>query len=110
MQDAIWILPAIPRNQECFQWLASEIIELKGEAVVFQSQLLLQSEGPSLQAQFEENTVAAYQDILSALKRKNPDLADLSKKFQQAKEWDFFQSDLGEQVRKKLLAAPGGQS
>lgn len=107
MQDAIWILPAMPRNQECFQWLASEIIELQGEAAVFQSQLLLQSDGPSLQAQFEANTVAAYQDILGTLKRKNPNLADLSKKFQQAQDRDFFRSELGEQVRKKLLAAQG---
>jgi hypothetical protein len=48
LQDATWALPATPRTQEQLQWLASEIVELGGEASLFQSQLLLAGDGSSL--------------------------------------------------------------
>lgn len=110
VQDAIWVLPATPRTQEQFQWLASEIVELEGEASVFQSQLIFASGGASLQQQFETPVQAAYGEILTALKRRKPDLAALSKKYQQTKDQDFFQCELGERVRRRLLSADGGES
>jgi hypothetical protein len=110
VQDAIWVLPATPRTQEQFQWLASEIVELDGEASVFQSQLVFASDGQSLRERFEEPVQAAYEEILTALKRRKPDLAALSKKYQQTKDQDYFQNALAERVRKKLLAAGGGES
>ncbi len=105
VQDAIWVLPATARTQEQFQWLASEIIELKGEASIFQSRLLFASEGDSLRERFEAPAQAAYVEILAALKRRKPDLAALSTKFQQAKDQDYFRCELGERVRQRLLDA-----
>ena len=110
VQDAIWVLPATPRSREQFQWLASEIVELKGEASLFQSQLVFASDDTSLQDQFEKPVRTAYEEILSALKSRKPDLAALSKKYQLVKDQDYFQCDLGERVRKKLLSANGGES
>jgi len=110
VQDAIWVLPATPRTQEQFQWLASEITELQGEAALFQSQLIFASDGTSLREQFEAPVRSAYDEILTALKRRKPDLATLSKKYQQTKDQDYFQCELGERVRKKLLGADGGES
>jgi hypothetical protein len=109
VQDAVWVLPATPRTQEQFQWLAAEIVELEGEATVFQSQLTFASEGTSLQERFETPVRAAYEEILTALKRRKPDLAALSKKYQQAKDQDYFRCELGERVRKRLLSAKGGE-
>ncbi len=110
IQDAVWVLPGTPRTQEQFQWLASEIVELGGEASLFESQLVYASDPQSLREQFEVRVRAAYQEILTALKRKQPDLAALSKKFQQAMDLDYFQCELGPRVRKKLLSAEGGES
>jgi hypothetical protein len=110
MQDAIWVLPATARTQEQFQWLASEIIELGGAVSLFQSTLLLASDGQGLREQFEEPVRVAYEEILKSLKRKKPDLAELSKRFQQARERDYFQSELGDQVRQKLLSAGGAKT
>jgi hypothetical protein len=110
VQDAVWVLPATPRTQERFQWLASEIIELQGEASLFQSQLVFAGEGLSLREQFEAPVRAAYEAILVGLKRRRPDLAALSKKYQQTKDQDYFQCELGERVRKKLLSANRGES
>ena len=107
VQDAVWVLPSSSRTQEQFQWLASEIVELDGEASVFQSVLVFASDGQSLQEQFEAPVRAAYEEILAALKRRKPDLAALSKKYQQTKDQDYFQCALAERVRKKLLAAGG---
>jgi hypothetical protein len=110
VQDAIWVLPARPRTQEQFQWLAAEIIELGGEVSLFQSDLVFGSEGSSLQEQFETPVRAAYEEILTGLEGRKPNLAGLSKKFQQTQERDYFPSALSERVRKKLLEAGGGKA
>lgn len=109
-QDAIWVLPATPRTREQFQWLASEIVELEGEASLFLSEVVFASNGPPLREQFEAPVKAAYQEILTALKRRKPNLAALSKRYQQIREQDYFHCELEEQVRKKLLAMSGGES
>jgi len=107
MQDAVWVLPATPRTREQLQWLAAEIVELGGEASLFASQALLAGQQAALQEQFQSPVRAAYGEILSALKRRQPDLPALSKRFQQAKAQDYFQCPLGEEVRRKLVAAQG---
>ena len=109
VQDAIWVLPANARTQEHFQWLASEIIELHGEATIFQSQLIFPTEGSPLREQFEAPVRDAYQEIMINLKRRRPDLANLSKKYQLAKDQDYFHCELGERVRRKLLDAQKGK-
>jgi ChrB-like protein len=110
VQDAVWVLPATPRTQEQFQWLASEIVELGGSASLFESQLIYANDAHSLREQFEGRARAAYEEILAALKHKKPDLAALSKKYQEALDYDYFQCDLGQRVRKKLLGAEGAKS
>jgi CRISPR/Cas system-associated endoribonuclease Cas2 len=109
LQDAVWVMPASSRNREQFEWIASEIAEMGGEATIFDAEELLSNANPVLRMRFEEPTRAAYEEILAALKRRKPDLAALSKKYQQAKQRDFFQCPLGEKVRAKLLAAEGGR-
>jgi hypothetical protein len=104
VQDAVWVLPATPRTREQFQWLAAEVTELGGEASLFTSQVLLDGQD-SLREQFEAPVRAAYSEILTALKRRKPDLTTLSKRYQQVKVQDYFQCPLGQQVRQKLLSA-----
>jgi hypothetical protein len=109
LQDAVWVLPTTDRNREQFQWIAAEIAELGGDVSLFESESLFSNIDPGLHEQFEAPVRDAYQEILTALKRRKPDLAALSKKYQQAKQQDFFQCPLGEKVRAKLLAAEGGR-
>ena len=104
LQDAVWVLPGSERNREQFQWLAAEIVESGGEASLFDTDLLMTSAKPSLHERFDEPVRQAYQGILDALKRPKPDLAELSKKYQQTKSRDFFQCPLGERARAKLLS------
>lgn len=109
VQDAVWLLPATPRTREQFQWLAAEITELGGEASLFASQAMLSRQHESLREQFEAPVRDAFNEILTALKRRKPDLAALSKRFQQVKAHDYFRCPVGEQVRRKLLSAQGGK-
>ena len=108
LQDAVWVLPHAARTQEQFQWLASEITELKGEAVLLQAEQLYATDPAALRRQFTEAVEAEYRTILAALKKKDRDLAALSKRFQETRSRDHFASALGQQTREKLLAAGGG--
>lgn len=110
VQDAVWVLPATARTQEQFQWLATEITELGGEATFWLADMVYESCDRSLQQQFELPVEKAYREILTALKSKDRDLAALSKRFQEALAQDYFQIELGQRARDRLLAAQGGRT
>lgn len=106
-QDAAWVLPATSRTQELFQWLASEIVEMKGEATLWSSELLYDGTSNSLERQFVAQVDEEYREVLAMLKKKQPDLATAAKRYQQALARDYFDSPLGRQVRDRLLKASG---
>jgi hypothetical protein len=105
LQDAAWVLPATPKTQEHFQWLAAEIAELGGEARLWHSTLQLEISDETLRKQFEAQAAKEYKEILTKLKQKNRDLSSLARQYQRIVDKDFFLSDLGNTVRRKLLAA-----
>jgi hypothetical protein len=108
LQDAVWVLPQTARTQERFQWLAAEITELQGQAMLWQAEQLYATDVQSLERQFMEPVETEYREILAALKKKDRDLAALSKRFLETQTRDYFASELGRQTREKLLAAGGG--
>jgi DNA-binding transcriptional regulator PaaX len=108
MHDAVWVLPATPWTQEQLQWLAVEISELGGEAQLWQSRLLLNGQNEALVHQFLARVDTAYEEILADMERENADLAALSRRYQQVHAQDYFHSDLGKQLRARLLRARGG--
>jgi hypothetical protein len=109
-QDAAWILPSTTRTEEQFRWLATEITELGGDAMVWSSELLYATDEQALIRQFTEPLEAGFAELLKTLKRKNADLAELSRRFQQLQSQDYFHSDLGQKVRRALLSASGGKN
>lgn len=108
LQDAVWVLPQTPRTQELLQWLSAEISELKGEAMLWEAEQLYATNPEMLRRQFLEEVEAEYRAIMAALKKKDRDLATLSKRFQETQARDYFASVLGRQTRDKLLAVGGG--
>ncbi len=108
MHDAVWVLPATSWTQEQLQWLAVEISELGGEAQLWQSRLLLNGQHEALVQQFLARVDTAYEEILADMEQENADLAALSRRYQQVHAQDYFHSDLGKQVRTRLLSARGG--
>jgi len=108
LHDAVWVLPATPWTREQFQWLAVEIGELGGEVQLWESRVVLNGQEEALVQQFLEKVETIYRDILADLEQEDADLVALSRKYQQARAQDYFQSALGTQVRDRLLAARGG--
>jgi hypothetical protein len=90
MHDAVWVLPANPWTREQFQWLAVEITELGGEALLWESRLLLDGQQEALVRQFLTKVDTAYQEILVDFERGNSDLVALSRKYQQVRSQDSF--------------------
>jgi hypothetical protein len=110
LHDAAWVLPATDWTREQMQWLAVEIGELGGESMLWEAQPLLSGQEDALIQQFLEKVNTTYRDILAELAQEDADLVALSRKYQQARAQDYFQSPLGRQVRDQLLAARGGNN
>lgn len=104
VQDAVWVLPKSSRTAEQFQWLATEISELNGEAFVWDAEQIYATNADSLREQFVKPIELEYREILEGLQKKNADLASLAERFRQTKSRDYFSIELGEQVRKRLLS------
>ncbi len=107
LHDAAWVLPSTPYTREQLQWLAAEIVEMDGEALVWEAKLTAPGEDETLIRQFIDQVDASYREILADLARDDTDLAVLSRHYQQIKASDYFQSELGQRVRKALTSAQG---
>ncbi len=110
LHDSLWVLPANPHTREQFQWLAGEIIDFGGEATFWEGELLVGGEQADLVGQFREQVEAVYRDILAKLDLPDSDLAALARDYQQAKARDYFESELSNVVRDKLIEAREGRS
>ena len=67
LHDSVWVLPPTPRTSEELQWLAAEIRERGGEALLWESRAACAGLDETLVAQFLGQTDAVYAEILEAL-------------------------------------------
>jgi len=109
VQDAVWVLPATSHTREQFQWLAAEIGERGGEAMMWEAYLPMTGQDEALVAQFVAQVEALYAELQADLAREEADLAALSRRYQQIQVQDYFHSELGQRVRDALLTAGGGR-
>lgn len=104
VQDSAWVLPATAQTREKMQWLATEIKDMDGgTATLWEAQVVFTGQETSLIDQFTGQVDSLYSEILVQLEQDTADLAQLAKRYQQAKQQDYFQSALGEQVREILI-------
>lgn len=104
LHDAVWVLPPTPYTREQLQWLAAEIDELDGQAMLWEARLLLPDQDAALVEQFTAQAETAYREILDDLGQENPDMAALARRYQQTSASDYFHSELGQRVRAALIA------
>jgi len=108
LHDTAWVLPDKPHSREKLQWLATEVRDMEGgEATLWEAQQVFTGQDANLEQQFGEQVDSLYSEMLIELKKKNADLAALAKRYQQAQRQDYFQSELGKQVRQLLLERRG---
>jgi hypothetical protein len=110
LHDAVWLLPDTPWTREQFQWLAVEIRELGGEALVWESRMVFPGQDDALVQQFLAEVERDYQAILTAVHQADADLAALARQYQQIQVRDYLQSPLGAQVLVALLRAKEGDA
>jgi len=112
LHDAVWVLPAQPALLEHFRWLAAEIRESAGEALVWVAEQGLPGQDDALVAQFRAQAEGDYQAILTALdgsksgtNANSPaERAALARRYQQARTCDYFHALSGGIVRARLEA------
>ena len=108
LQDSAWVLPSTPKTREKVQWLATEIRDMEGGVVtLWEAQEVFTGQSTDLVQQFTAQVDTVYTEILAQLEKDEPDLALLSKQYQQAVSHDYFQSILGQQVREALMNRRG---
>jgi Protein ChrB, N-terminal len=104
LHDAVWVLPAQPALLEHFRWLAAEIRESAGDALVWVAEQGLPGQDDTLVAQFQAQAEEGYQTILAALDALPVDPAALSRRYQAAVVSDYFHAPSAEVVRMRLEA------
>jgi hypothetical protein len=107
LNESVWILPDTPRTAEQFQWLAVEIQEMDGQAYVWRSNSFFEAQDDSLVDQFIGLVDIEYGKLLKKTNKKKPDMAELSRRYQQISIGDYFHSEVGKQLREKLLSRRG---
>jgi hypothetical protein len=105
--DSTWVLPDTPRTLEHFQWLATEIIEIGGEALLWKSHPALVGQEEDLCQQFIAQVDDGYAALLAGLQQADPDFDHISRQYQNLKNRDYFNSKMGVQVREALIARRG---
>jgi hypothetical protein len=108
LHDAAWVLPATPVLLEQVRWLAAEIREGQGEALVWHAQGDIPEQDESLIAQLVAPAEMGYQAILAALDQPEADHADLARRYRQILATDYFHSPSGDVVRSRLARVAGG--
>ncbi len=107
LHDSIWVLPPTPYTREQLQWLAAEIVEMEGEALVWEATLVSPAQERTLVEQFQMQVETAYSEILADLQHPHCDREALSRRYQQVQMADYFHSEMGQRVRQALMTAKG---
>ncbi len=108
LHDAAWVLPATPALLEQVRWLATEIRECQGEALVWHAKGDAPEQDESLIAQLIAPAEMVYQAILAALDQPGADPADLARRYRQILATDYFHAPSGEVVRSRFARVAGG--
>jgi ChrB-like protein len=110
LHGALWVLPAQPALLEHFRWLAAEIRESSGEALVWVAEQGLPGQDDALVEQFQVQAEMEYQAILAALDMSKSgakgdtqvERASLARRYQQIRVRDYFHSPTEDIVRARL--------
>jgi hypothetical protein len=102
LHDALWVLPGKPQTLEHFRWLASDIREAGGEAMVWMAEQGLPGQDEALIGFFLTQTEAAYHAILAELDGPDADYKALARRYHQALLTDYCHAPSGELVRSRL--------
>ena len=111
LQDAIFVLPYSEKNFEKFQWIAAKIIEMDGEATVWESNAATDPQEKGLVQKFNDSVNNQYSEIIEKLKKvkltediceKEDLLKNILEEYTEIKHHDYFEACLGVKTAKML--------
>jgi hypothetical protein len=102
LHDAVWVLPGKPALIEHFRWLAIDIQESGGEALVWTAEQGLPGQDDALIRVFLTQAEAEYQALLAALAEPGADHAALALRYKRALVTDYFHAPSSDVVRSRL--------
>jgi hypothetical protein len=112
LRNSGYVLPNTPVNQERFEWLATSIRGLKGEASVLQVQAMDDLPADVLRERFREVRKPDYTALMRDVKQLKPSapgfstqLTRMKRRFEEIAEIDFFDSPLKAKVEEALYKA-----
>lgn len=108
IHDSVWILPATPWAIEQFQWLANEIHEAHGSAMVWNADSIMHGQDEELIGRFRANSEREYGSLWTDLQQPTSDLKSIARRFQQVRRRDHYECALGKQVYQALKTYRGG--
>lgn len=120
-KDAVYILPYNEEHYEFFQWLASEVISLRGECGFVKAEQIENIKDHEIIAFFNKQRAKEYKDTekaLNEIERKlsnirkggrtqdnaviQQNLTKIIKEYEEIRRIDFFASDAGNIAKKKI--------
>jgi hypothetical protein len=124
LKTSTYVLPDEPAHYERFQWLAKEIVDNGGEAVLVRVKDIEGMPYPALVAMFNEARARDYDEVAEPLtlllknttdRRTSPEifsgqLQKLRQRFQEIYDIDFFQSSPGEDLERLFQKAESLES
>jgi len=124
LKTSTYVLPDEPAHYERFQWLAKEIVDNGGEAVLVRVKDIEGMPYPALVAMFNEARARDYDEVAEPLtlllknttdRRTSPEifsgqLQKLRQRFQEIYDIDFFQSSRGEDLERLFQKAESLES
>jgi hypothetical protein len=101
VQDSVYILPHSERTLESFEWLASEVREMGGDASVWEVEALTPSSEKEMKDYFLDQVNAEYRQLIgkAATARNEKQLKDLWTKYHRMKLQDYMKSPLAVEAR-----------
>jgi hypothetical protein len=102
LHDAVWVLPGKPALIEHFRWLASDIREAGGEALVWNAEQGLPDQDDTLIRIFLAQAEVEYQGLLAALDEPEVDRAALALRYKRVLVTDYFHAPSSDAVRARL--------
>lgn len=110
LHDAIWVIPETTRTKEQYQWLVAEVQEMGGEAHSWKAVSISDDHNQSIIKKFKKQVDDVYSKLLKRVDKPGANLQEISQQYQQAASQDFFNSEIGKQVREKLTSKRGEKS
>jgi hypothetical protein len=103
LHDAAWVLPTTVALIEQMRWLAAEIRESQGEALLWQAQGDTTEQDTQLIARFVEQAEKGYQALVEALDQPGVNRAELARRYRQIRAIEYFSAPSSETVRTRLV-------